>query len=118
MHDKIQLRKERQCHITKQLAHSFSAKIRISEPLKSMSIEELFSGRQSLMLTSKECINRSNIITKFVTDRKTSIFLNVKPNPYKSSVLFAGHKQTVQTQIRHYKTRRLIRVYNACLQNV
>ena len=39
-------------------------------------------------------------------------------NPYKPSVLFIGHRQTVQTQIRHHRTRRLIRVSTVCSQNV
>ena len=32
-------------------------------------------------------------------------------NPYKPSVPFYGHRQTVQTQIRRHRTRRLIRVF-------
>ena len=32
----IKLGKERQCHITKQLVHSFSVNIRISQPLEVM----------------------------------------------------------------------------------
>ena len=36
--------------------------------------------------------------------------------PFKPSVLFVGHRQTVQTQIRHQRTRRLIRVSTICLQ--
>ena len=35
---KIRLGKERQCHITKQLVHSFSVNIRISQPSKVMYI--------------------------------------------------------------------------------
>ena len=35
---------------------------------------------------------------------------------YKHNVLFVGHRQTVNTQIRHQKTRRLIRVVTVCLQ--
>ena len=55
--------KERQCHITKQLVHSFSINIRISQPLKVMFTSasprwtSLFSGWQILMLISKGCIN-------------------------------------------------------------
>ena len=55
--------KERQCHITKQLVHSFSVNIRISQPFKVMFTSasprwtSLFLGWQILMLTSKECIN-------------------------------------------------------------
>ena len=37
-------------------------------------------------------------------------------NPLKPSVLFVGHWQTVQTQIRRHRTRRLIRVSSVCLQ--
>ena len=39
-------------------------------------------------------------------------------NPYKPIVLLVGHRQTVQTQIRRRRTRRLIRVSTVCLQNV
>ena len=39
-------------------------------------------------------------------------------NPYKPSVLFVRHSQTVQTQIRRRSMRRLISVSTACLQNV
>ena len=30
--------------------------------------------------------------------------------PYKTNFLFVGHRQTVQTQVRRHRTRRLIRV--------
>ena len=59
---KIKLGKERQCHITKQLVHSFLVNIRISQPSKAMFTSasprwtSLFSGWQILMSTSKECI--------------------------------------------------------------
>ena len=36
---------------------------------------------------------------------------------YKSSVLFVGHRQTVQTQIRRHRTRRLIRVSIVSIHN-
>ena len=39
-------------------------------------------------------------------------------NPFSPSVLFVGHEQTVQTQIRRRKTRGLIRVSTVSLQNV
>ena len=39
-------------------------------------------------------------------------------NPYKPSVLFVGHMQTTQTQIRHHRGWRLIRVSTVCLENV
>ena len=35
--------------------------------------------------------------------------------PYKPSVFFVGHRQTVQTQTRHHRMWRLIRVYTVCL---
>ena len=38
--------------------------------------------------------------------------------PYKPSVLFVRHRQTVQTQIRRRRTQRLIRVFTVCLQNI
>ena len=37
-------------------------------------------------------------------------------NPYKPSVPFLGHGQTVQTQIRRRRTQRLIRVFTVCSQ--
>ena len=37
-------------------------------------------------------------------------------NPLEPSVLFVGHRQTVQTQIRRHRMRRLIRVSTVCLQ--
>ena len=39
-------------------------------------------------------------------------------NPFKPSVLFMWHWQTVLTQIRRHRTRRLIRVSTVCLHNV
>ena len=39
-------------------------------------------------------------------------------NPYKPSVLFVGHRKTVQTQIRHRIMRCLIRIGTACLHNL
>ena len=39
-------------------------------------------------------------------------------NPHKPSVLFVGHRQTAQTQIRHRRMQRLIRFSTVCLQNV
>ena len=39
-------------------------------------------------------------------------------NPYKPSILFVGHRQTVETQIRRHITWHLIRVSTVCLQNV
>ena len=39
-------------------------------------------------------------------------------NPYKPSVIFVGHRQTVQTQFRRRRTQHLIRVSTVCLQTV
>ena len=39
-------------------------------------------------------------------------------NPYKPNVLFVGHRETVQIQIRRHRTHRLIRVSTVCAQNV
>ena len=39
-------------------------------------------------------------------------------NPYKPSVIFVGHRQTGQTQIRRRILGRLIRVSTVCIQNV
>ena len=46
-----------------------------------------------------------------------SLFRN-EFNPFKPFVLFVGHRQTVQTQIRRSKTRSLIWVSIVCLQNI
>ena len=39
----------------------------------------------------------------------------LKVNPYKPSVLFVGHSQTVQTQTRHRRKQSLIKVSTICL---
>ena len=39
-------------------------------------------------------------------------------NPYKPSIPFVGHSQTVQTKITYHIMRRLIRISAVCLQNV
>ena len=46
-----------------------------------------------------------------------SVLLKVQHsiNPYKPSVPFLGHRQTVHTQIRRRRTRHLIRVFTVCL---
>ena len=43
---------------------------------------------------------------------------NVKFNPYKLSVLFVGHRKTMQTQIGPWRMQCLIRVSNVCSQKV
>ena len=52
----------------------------------------------------------TSIISYFLI-REYAIF-----NPYKPGVLFLWHRQTVQTQIRRRRTRRLIRVFTVCWQ--
>ena len=37
-------------------------------------------------------------------------------NPFMPSVPILGHRQTIQSQIRHRRTQRLIRVYTVCIQ--
>ena len=39
-------------------------------------------------------------------------------NPFKPSVLFMGHRQTVKNQTKDRRTRRLVRFCTVCLQNV
>ena len=46
------------------------------------------------------------------------LLMKITVNPYKPSVPFLGHRQTVQTQIRCRRTRHLIRVYTVCLQEI
>ena len=43
---------------------------------------------------------------------------SLKVNSFKSSVLFVGHRQRVETQTRRRRVRRLIRVLTVCLHNV
>ena len=76
-------------------------------------------------------MNRARIVTNMTCVRippqcgvviKVGYKIDIKQrsvlNPYKPRVLFVGHRQTVQTQIRRRRTPRLIRVYIVCLQNV
>ena len=48
------------------------------------------------------------------------VSLPFEVNAYKPSILFLGHRQTTQTEIRRRRMRmhRLIRVSTVCLQNV
>ena len=39
-------------------------------------------------------------------------------NPYKPGILFMGHSQTVQAQIRHHIMLCLIRIFTVCLHNM
>ena len=41
-----------------------------------------------------------------------------KFNPFKPSVPFVGHRQTMQIKIRRHRMWRLIRISTVCLQNV
>ena len=51
--------------------------------------------------------------SKYFTDTCHVVY---QINPYKPSVLFVGHRQTVQNQIRRRKTRLLIKFSTVCLQ--
>ena len=53
-------------------------------------------------------------ISHRLTHKRTRIRMLIKINPYKHSVPFFGYRQTVQTQIRRRRTRRLIRVVTVC----
>ena len=44
------------------------------------------------------------------------LFFFFSINPHKPGGPFVGHRQTVQTQIRRHRTRRLISVYTVCAQ--
>ena len=52
----------------------------------------------------------------FVFQHCLCVFLSMF-NPFKPSVIFVGHKQTAQTQIRRHRLWRLIRVSTVCLHN-
>ena len=55
-------------------------------------------------------------MAKIVFMETYSIIAFLLINPYKPSVLFVGHLQTVQNQIIRRKMRRLIRFSTVCLQ--
>ena len=55
---------------------------------------------------------------RYQTARFNIVSFVTKLNTYKPGVLFVGYKQTVQTQLRRRKTRRLIRVSTVFLKNV
>ena len=52
------------------------------------------------------------------TEMLTGENIDADLNPFKPSVLFVGHRQTVHTQIRRHRTRRLIKVSTVCLQTI
>ena len=54
----------------------------------------------------------------YLWHEKFSIDEVEKFNPYKPSVLFIWHRQTVQNQTGRRRLRRLIRLSTVCLQNV
>ena len=56
-------------------------------------------------------------LKSFITRSLSILHMNYL-NPYKPSVLFVGHRQTEQTQIRRRRSWRLIRFSTVCLQNV
>ena len=60
--------------------------------------------------------NKQNKLPKFLQllwdNQNNCIF-----NPYMPSVLYVGHRQIAQTQIRCHRMRRLIRVSTVCLHN-
>ena len=58
-----------------------------------------------------------SIVPTFYLLAFTSIpITDLKFNPYKLRILFVGHRQTVQSQTRRRKTRRLIRLSTIWLQ--
>ena len=54
-------------------------------------------------------------ITKFYSFTNMSHYRHTYTYSYKPSVLFVGHRQTVKTQIRRRRMRRLIRISTICL---
>ena len=58
----------------------------------------------------------SNVRPVFQSEDKTVARHTL--NPYKPSVPFLGHRQTVQTQIRRRRTRRLIRCLHCLLTGI
>ena len=59
------------------------------------------------------CVNVNHCFLYACLVKINSLF-----NPYKPSVLFMGHWQTVQIQIRYHIMRFLIRNFTVCLQNL
>ena len=54
---KIKLGKERQCHITKQLVHSYSVNIRITQPSKVMFTQANFASVNITVLENFASVN-------------------------------------------------------------
>ena len=52
--------------------------------------------------------------TEYIYTMDLSKFAASLFNPYKPSVLYVGHRQTVQNQNRRHRTRRLIRFSTIC----
>ena len=51
---------------------------------------------------------------KIILSLQVQINKILELNPYKPSVLYMGHRKTVQTQIRRRRMERLIRVSTVC----
>ena len=55
---------------------------------------------------------------KFILFLQVQINKMLELNPNKPSILFVGHRETVQTQIRRRRMGRLIRVSTVCSYKV
>ena len=73
------------------------------------------TDRLNIFLDMQKMLPTYSALTHPNRKWQTHIFKHVV-NPYKPSVLFVGHQQTVQNQITRRKIRRLIRFSTVCLQ--
>ena len=84
-------------------------------------IEYVFHGHVAIMARMGNINQSFLIIFQLCKKIKTKYDIqkdrNLEIKPYKPSVLFVGHVQTVQTQIRCRSTLRLISVSTVCLHN-
>ena len=88
--------------------------------LHSMSISNKVNNSTNfLVLSVSNKVNSSVVVLSLLNKTYNSAdFLHLtihRFNPNKPGVPFVGHRQTVQTQIRHCIKRRLIRVFTVCL---
>ena len=81
-----------------------------------MLASQLFIFNKKAHATTKHCYNYKDTGFKLkhnIIARKHTCNSNL----HRPSFLFDGNKQTLETQIRYRRMRRLIRVSNVCLQN-
>ena len=79
-----------------------------------MQFSDLYSYKNIYVLIIGSCIQHKY----FVVVIEFCLFKFCHETLPRSSVIFAVHRQTMQTQIRRHMMRRLIRFSTVCLKNV